>query len=372
MRPQSNVNRRRIYPERSRRVTPRRATRSSAREPLRIGLLGPGRIAEKSIAPAIAASAAARLEVVGSRSLERAQALARPFHARAVAGYDAVVQDPSVECVYIALPNALHAEWALKAAAAGKHVLCEKPACQSLAETERVVAACRRAGGRFMEGYMFRSHPQHAQVRERLRRGELGEVHHLEAAFGFPPLPQEDFRYQRTLGGGALADLAGYPIAAARLLFGEEPEGVSALAEGDPAYGVDIRGTLQLRFPSGRTAQAAFGFPYSYRNTYALWGSRGRLEVARAFSIPPTLNPSITLMTEQGVTAIPSQPGDHFRLMIDTFCDAVRSSTRTDDGHEADALAQARVMDAVRESARQHGAYIGIPSGPPAKKFSHT
>ena len=352
--------------------SPVSATRSFTHEPLRIGLLGPGRIAEKSVAPAIAASAVARLEAVGSRSLERAQALAQPFHARAVAGYDAVLQDPAVECVYIALPNALHTEWALKAASAGKHVLCEKPACQSLAETERVVAACRQAGVRFMEGYMFRYHPQHAQVLERLRRGDLGEVHHLEVAFGFPPLPQEDFRYQRALGGGALADLAGYAIAAARLLFGEEPERVSALTETDPASGVDIRGTLQLRFPSGRTAQAVFGFTYSYRNTYALWGSRGRLEVARAFSIPPTLSPPITLMTEQGMTAIPAQTGDHFRLMIEAFSDAIRSSTRTDDGHEADALAQARVMDAVRQSAHHHGVCVGITTGQPATKFFHT
>ena len=320
---------------------------------LRIGLLGPGMVGTKAVAPAIAASRGAVLTVVGSRSLARAQALAAPFRACGVEGYERVVDDPAVDVVYIALPNALHGEWILKAARAGKHVICEKPAVLTIQEAERVLDACRRARVRFLEAYMFRFHPQHALARDVLRRGTLGTVCHVDAAFGFPPLASDGFRYQRALGGGALYDAGGYTVAAARWLLEEEPEAGAAVPQSSADQDVDVRGAVQLRFPSGATAHVVFGFDLSYRNTYAVWGSRGRLVAERAFSVPRDFVPPITVATESGQTMLPTVADDQFRLMIDAFCDAVQSSAAGDRGFEAEFLAQAVVMEAVRQAAQQ-------------------
>ncbi len=318
---------------------------------LRIGLLGPGMIVKKAVAPAIVSSRMAQLEVIGSRSIARARAAAEQFGGRAVEGYEAVIQDPRVDVVYIALPNALHVEWIVKAARAGKHVICEKPAVLAWRDALRVIEACERSGVRFLEAYMFRFHPQHARITELIRGGILGEVFHFEAAFGFPPLSPDNFRYDVALGGGALRDAGGYPIAAARMLFEEEPEAVCATAHCLTQGGVDVQGALQLEFPSGRTAHAVYGFTNFYRNTYALWGSRGRVVTERAFSIPPDIAPSIVLTTGDGATPLPSGAEDQFRLMIDAFCEAV-SSPESGHAFETEFLAQSRVSAAAWQSAQ--------------------
>jgi predicted dehydrogenase len=319
-------------------------------------------ITAKAVAPAIAASRGAVLSVVGSRSLARAQALAAPFGARAVEGYGRVVDDPAVDAVYIALPNALHGGWILKAARAGKHVICEKPAVMTVREAERVLDACARAGVRFLEAYTFRFHPQHAAAVAIIQRGTLGDVFHVDAAFGFPPLPAGNFRYETRLGGGSLYDVGGYTIAAARLLFGEEPEAVSATVHRDRCRGVDLRGSVQLRFRGGRTAHGVFGFTYGYRNTYAVWGARGRLVSERAFSVPPTMPPPITVTTTDGTRTVPTPAADQFLLMVEAFCQAVGSGSETERSFETDFLAQTRAVEAAAQAAR-HRQWVTVTGG---------
>ncbi len=320
---------------------------------LRFGILGPGAVATKAVGPALASSSHAELTVVGSRAPERAARYAERFGARPVTGYAAVIDDPRVDAVYIALPNALHAEWILRAVDAGKHVLCEKPAVLTLAEAEAVVEAAARARVRVMEGYMFRFHPQHALSRRLINDGTLGSVRHLSAAFGFPPLGPENFRYQRVMGGGALYDAGGYPLAAARWLFGEEPCRLSAVLEQGGQSEVDERGAIQLEFPSGRTAHAVFGFDYSYWNSYMVWGSTGRLVAERAFSVPRDVAPSMRLISAEGTRDLPTQAEDQFRAMIDAFCAAVQSGDSTG-AFERELLAHAAVVDAAVRSARTH------------------
>jgi NDP-hexose-3-ketoreductase len=326
---------------------------SAGGSPLRVGVLGCGYIARKAVAPALAGCRSARLEAIGSTSQAKALAFAREFGARPIVGYGRLVEDPGIDCVYIALPNAMHLPWIERAAAAGKHVICEKPAVLSPDEAERAVEACAKHGVRLLEAFMFRFHPQHALALEAVRDGTLGRVHDFEGAFGFPPLDSSSFRYSAELGGGALNDAGGYPIRAARLLFDAEPTTVYAHLVVPPGSEVDVRGWAVLEFPGERTARVTFGFDYAYRNTYTVWGSAGLLTLGRAFSIPPDVAPPLTLVINDQLRAVDPGPGDHFQVMIDAFAKIVREGADPERALEADLVRQALVVDAVRHSARE-------------------
>jgi NDP-hexose-3-ketoreductase len=325
----------------------------SAAAPLRFGVLGCGYIARKAVAPALIAGEVARLDAVGSTSQDKALAFAKDFGGRPIIGYERLVEDPGLDAIYIALPNAMHLQWIERAAAAGKHVICEKPAVLSAEDAERAVAACAKHGVRLLEGFMFRFHPQHAAALEIARDGTLGRVHDFEGTFGFPPLDPASFRYSAKLGGGALNDAGGYPIRAARLLFGEEPATVYAHLVVPPGAEVDTRGWAVLEFPGERTARVSFGFDYAYRNTYTLWGSSGLLTLGRAFSIPPDVVPPATLVINDKPRPFEPAAGDHFQAMIESFARIVRSGADPERELERDLIGQARVVDAVRRSARE-------------------
>lgn len=318
----------------------------------RVGIIGCGVVVAKAVAQAVQKSQRARLEVLGSRSLDRVKTLASQFQCRAVEGYDQIINDPKVDIVYIALPNALHLEWILKAAKAGKHVICEKPAVLNPQEAGKVVGVCKRHCVRFLEAYMFWFHPQHRQVEKLIESRAIGKVFHFEGAFGFPPLGPNNFRYSRSLGGGALYDAGGYPIAAARRLFREEPIATSASLFYPEGYEVDIRGAAQLEFPGGKTAHIAFGFDNSYRNTYTLWGTRGLIRLNSAFTVPPTSQACIDLITPQGTETIKVAPADHFTLMIDVFCQVIQRYSEMENGFEDEFLAQCETVNAVASAAR--------------------
>ena len=175
---------------------------------------------------------------------------------RVVDRYEAVVSDPSVDAVYIPLPNSLHAAWTLAALEAGKHVLCEKPFTANAAEAERVAAAADRAARKdglvVMEAFHYRYHPLAHRMRQIVESGELGEVRHVEAWLCAPIPNKSDIRYRADLAGGAMMDMGSYVVHWARLLGGEEPSVVSAKAKlHDPE--IDRAMDADLLFPSGHT-----------------------------------------------------------------------------------------------------------------------
>src|SRR5262249_247444 len=142
---------------------------------------------------------------------------------RAIEGYQALIDDPDIDVLYIALPNSLHAEWTIKALHAGKPVLCEKPLCGQLEDTERVIAVARETGGRLWEAFVFPFHDQLAQVRELVAGGAIGELREIQSDFHFMVSKPENIRLSADLAGGALNDVGCYPIRLAWELFGAEP-----------------------------------------------------------------------------------------------------------------------------------------------------
>ena len=187
------------------------------------GILGPGFVATRAVIPAMQQTPDARLLAVASRSDERAKLIAARFGIeRAYHDYQTLLNDPDVDAVYIALPNHLHRIWTMRAAEAGKHVLCEKPLAINASECDEMIATCQRANVLLMEAVMYRFHPRMVQLKRMLTTRELGDIRLLHTAFSFPfdfDRPH-NFRAHPEFGGGALLDVGSYCVNAARWLVG--------------------------------------------------------------------------------------------------------------------------------------------------------
>ena len=202
--------------------------------PLRLGVLGAARIALGGILPAASRTEKVEVAAVATRGGKKSREVREVApQAELLEDYDSLLEDTNVEAVYIPLPNSMHVEWTLKALAAGKHVLCEKPFALEAAGAERAIEDAERAGLTLMEGFMFRLHPQTLRLRELLSGGAVGAVRQAVAEFGHRLDDSEDVRGISSLGGGSLGDVGCYCVSALRLAFGSEPHRASVFARFD-------------------------------------------------------------------------------------------------------------------------------------------
>lgn len=220
------------------------------------------------------------LVAVASRSEARAKAYARDRDIPRVFGsYDAMLADPDIDAVYISLPNTLHAEWTIKAAEAGKHVLCEKPIVLTLAELDQVAAAAAAHKVTIFEAFMYLHHPQTLRVREMVKRGDIGQLQLIQSWFSFYlPARSSNIRLNPELGGGALWDVGVYPTSMAVTMAGELPQEVWA-QQMIGETGVDVTMIGQLRFGDNVTAQISAGFRMPFRAGTILIGDGGVITV---------------------------------------------------------------------------------------------
>jgi xylose dehydrogenase (NAD/NADP) len=279
--------------------------------------------------PAIAASRNGRLVAIASRDPDRAGNLARKHGVPRVApDYAAVLSDRDVDAVYIPLTNDVHRKWTLRALAAGKHVLCEKPLAMNAAEAEEMAAAARAAGLCLMEAFMYRFHPRTRGFVERLLEGDPPQK--VNAKFGFPMNHAGDYRLVPELGGGALLDVGCYTVNIARWLLGE-PDTVAGEARIDPETKVDMTASAKLHFPGGASA--------------SLW-----------CSFESTEEQVLTAVTAKGELTLPKPFGarydadDPYQLMVESFGDSVTGDSRVAIPPD-DSVANMRVLDRIRESA---------------------
>lgn len=320
--------------------------------PVRWGVLGVARVFERRMAPAFAAIPdAAQLVAIGSRSPEKAQAAAaRHQITRALGSYEAVLADPDVEAVYIPLPNDQHAAWSLRALAAGKHVLCDKPAALSFADAQAMAVTAQQADRRLMEGFMFRHHPQHARVAQIIASGVIGMPVHFRGAFTYSADANRDnIRWRADQGGGAFFDVGVYAVNAARLLFGAEPVAVSAVAIMDEASGVDRHVVGVLEFAGGRTAVVEGGFDQAFASRYEIVGPGGTITAERAFQIGEA-GVSLSIRDASDAVATETFPHlDQYAQQIAHFSRCVREPARPLWPGE-NGVAQARVVEAFVRS----------------------
>ncbi len=254
---------------------------------LRWGILGTGHIAGV-YARGVTASQSGELAAVGSRARPSAERFAREFGVpRAHGSYEALLADRAVDAVYIATPHPEHAAWAIRAAQAGRHVLCEKPLTVNRAEAGPVVAAARAAGVMLMEAFMYRCHPQTAKVIELVAGGALGRVGLVQATFGFSvDFDPAQRLWNPRLGGGGILDVGGYPVSFARLVAGAadgrpfaDPVSVTGAGHRHPQTGVDAYAAATLKFANGVVAQVACGVGLLQDNSARIYGSDGWLHV---------------------------------------------------------------------------------------------
>jgi len=320
---------------------------------VRWGVLGTSQHAENTVIPALMGAPSGRVMIVASRDASRAhEYAARLGIPRSAGSYEALLRDPDVDAVYIPLPNSFHKEWAIRAARAGKHVLCEKPLALNAADAQEMVMACREAGVKLAEAFQWRHHPQAQRTREMLRSGVIGDLRLIEAGFTFPLNEGQNVRWQPALGGGVVYDVGCYPIALARFMTGQEPLSVTAQATWS-ASGVDDLVVATLAFPDGVLAHINCGFTLPLRRYYELAGTAGSLAVNRAYN-PKDDFPGQVIRRgndREVIETITTEQANSYVLMAEDFNCAVLEHHDVPFPPE-DAVLNMRVIDAVYQAAR--------------------
>lgn len=319
--------------------------------PLRLGILGAARIALGAVAPAADRTASVQITAVASRGGKSEEIRRAAPGAEVVDGYEALLERDDIDAVYIPLPNSLHAEWTLKALAAGKHVLCEKPFSLVSGEAEEAISAAERAGLTLMEGFMYRLHPQTRRLRELVAGGELGEVRQAVAEFGHRLDDPEDVRGVGPLGGGALGDVGCYCVSGLRLVFGSEPVGASARARfADDGADREVSGLLEF---AGGLGTVSCGLDSARRESLTVTGTEGRATLQAPFR-PDKSGGEILLTRGDETTTETFEQGDPYRRELDEFAAAIRERREPEAG-PSEILGNARTLTALLESARSGG-----------------
>jgi predicted dehydrogenase len=305
----------------------------TAGEPVRWGVIGCADIAVRKVIPALQASTSGDVLAVASRGDERARSTAaRLGIPRAYGSYDALLADPEVEAVYIPLPNHLHREWTVRAAEAGKHVLCEKPLALSADEARQMIDACAAGGVLLMEAFMYRLHPMWRRVRTLVDDGTIGELLAIQSFFSYRNVDPTNIRNVAAFGGGAVMDIGCYPINVARWMFGAEPDDVAATVRRDPDFGTVVLTSAVLDF-DGRQASFTCSTQIEDHQRVDLVGTAGRLVVEIPFNIPPD-RPTRILRIAGGdppvapaIEVIEVSPADPYGVQGDAFASAIREGT---------------------------------------------
>lgn len=318
---------------------------------LRWGLMGCARITERGLIPGIRASTSGVIAAIASRDGSTAKEWAEKHQIpRAHGSYEALLDDPEIDAVYLPLPNELHRPWTFAAADAGKHVLCEKPLALDADEARAMVAHCRARGVLLMEAAMWRHQPRTRELLKLVREGAIGTLRLVRASFSFSIEPG-DWRLDPARGGGALWDVGTYGVSAARLFTGEEPEAVSALARFGPT-GVDMTLSASLRFPGGVIGHVDCSFEHPLRCNYELVGDAGVIEVPDAF-LPPD-RPTAHLRDVHGEVDrdLTFEGTDQYAAMVDAFAGSVRDGGTLAFPSE-DGVSQMAALDRVIAAARE-------------------
>ena len=326
--------------------------------PLKFGIIGCSKIAKRSVIPAILESKFAELEIIGSRTVERAREFAKEVDCQKYGTYEDVMSNNEVDVVYISTPIGTHEELANKATSAGKHVYCEKSSTYNLESAQSMVENAKQNNVRIMEGFMFRFHSQHKKVRDLIDSKKIGDLITFNSIFGFPAFPKNDIRYTDKIGGGFLNDCGCYPVCASRIIFNDEPLSVFySRQSNDPETGVDIRGTSILRYKNDKVATLTYGNGNFYQANYEVWGNGGFISLDRAYSVPPDFITKVNLQytvennwNGRRNEVFEIEPEDHFLKMINEFCMDILGERKSSFNFDDELLSQAKVVQAHRIS----------------------
>jgi D-xylose 1-dehydrogenase (NADP+, D-xylono-1,5-lactone-forming) len=312
---------------------------------VKLGILSTAHI-NRLVIPVAHASDKVELVAVASRDRARAEAYARKWEIeRAHGSYDALLEDPDVDAVYISLPNTMHAEWSIRSVEAGKHVLCEKPFSRHADEVEAAFDAADKAGRLLSEAFMFRHNPQTARLVELVRDGAVGELRVIRGAFSYAMYDPDNIRLRTDVEGGSLMDVGCYCVSGSRLLAGE-PENVFGRAFVGPT-GTDWVFVGSMGFPGDVVAHFDCGTCLPDRDELEVLGTEGSLFLDDPWHCR---TPVIELRRDGAVERIELEPVDSYRLELENLADAIAGEAPLRLGRE-DAVPQARALEALHRSA---------------------
>jgi predicted dehydrogenase len=298
---------------------------------------------------------------IASRDRGNAEEKARALGiAKAYGSYEELLADPQIEAIYNPLPNQLHVPWSIRAAEAGKHVLCEKPLSMTVAEAKTLLAVQQRTGVTIGEAFMVRTHPQWLRTRELIASGRIGQLRSVQGFFSYFNTDPKNIRNIPECGGGALMDIGCYPINTARFVFGEEPLRVSGLIERDPTSKVDRLTSAILEFPSGHASFTCSTQLVPYQRMQLL-GTKGRIEIEIPFNAPNDRPCRIFIddgrdLFGGGITVETFPTCDQYTIQGDVFSRAVREGGPVP-VPVTDAIKNMAVIEAVFRSA-ESGAWV--------------
>jgi len=319
---------------------------------VRWGILSTANIARTRLIPSISSSRNGTVAAIASRALERAQACAQEFGIpQAYGSYEELLAADDIDAIYLPLPTAMHKEWALKCAEAGKPTLCEKPIAANADEARAMVDAFADRDLLFAEAFMYKYHPLNLKAKELVDAGTIGDVHMVRATFNCNPDPEGNFRFRKGMGAGALRDVGSYCISFIRMIVGEEPTVASACATIRPESGADDRMTGALQFPSGVLAYFGCSLTTFYDCSYEIDGTAGRIQVPLgALCAWPDGEFSIKVWTNDGEEELVFPATDSYQVMVEDFAECLQTG-RVPLYSPEDSVRNMEVIDRLRASA---------------------
>jgi len=330
---------------------------------VRWGVLGVAAIAVQKVIPAMQRGKHSQITAIASRDLPKARKAARSLGIpKAYGSYDEMLADPEIDALYNPLPNHLHVPWSIRAAEAGKHVLCEKPIGLNVDEAKRLRDVRDRTGVKIGEAFMVRSHPQWLKALDLVRSGRIGEVRSFMGFFSYSNPDPANIRNVLEFGGGGLMDIGCYPIFTSRLIFGAEPRRVLALMERDPKMKIDRLASAILDYPAGQCVFTCGTQIVPYQRIQ-IFGTRGRVEIEIPFNAPPDHPCRIFVdngrdVLGAGIKTYRIPKCDQYTIQGDLFSRAVRDGGEVPVPLESSILNMA-VIDAVFRSA-ESGRWEGL------------
>jgi predicted dehydrogenase len=322
---------------------------------VRWGVLGAASIAVRKVIPGMQKGEWSEVTAIASRDLPKAEDAAHKLGiAKAYGSYEELLADPGVDAIYNPLPNHLHVPCSIKAAEAGKHVLCEKPLSLSVTEAKTLLAARDRCNVKIGEAFMVKTHPQWLRTRELIRHGVIGELRAIMGVFSYFNRDPKNIRHVAEWGGGGLMDIGCYPITTSRWIFGEEPLRVAGIAEIDPEFGTDRLTSAVMEFPSGQAMFTCSTQVVPYQRMQFL-GTKGRIEIEIPFNAPNDRPTRIFVDDGRDVfgTGIRTETipvCDQYTVQGDAFSRAIREGGQVPVPLE-DSIANMAVMEAIFRAA---------------------
>ncbi len=322
---------------------------------VRWGILSTASIGVRKVIPAMQKGEWSEVTAIASRDLVKAKETARSLGIpRAYGSYEELLADPQIEAIYNPLPNQMHVPWSIKAAEAGKHVLCEKPLSLTVAEAKTLVEARNRTGVKIGEAFMVRTHPQWLRTRELVESGRIGSLRSITGFFSYFNVDPANIRNISEYGGGALMDVGCYPITMSRFVFGEEPTRVLGLIGRDPVMQVDRLTSAILDFPSGQSIFTCSTQLVPHQRMQ-FFGTKGRIEIEIPFNAPKDRPCRIFIddgrdVFGSGITTETFPVCDQYTIQGDVFSRAVREGSEVPVTLE-DGIKNMAVIEAIFRSA---------------------